>query len=56
MAKYNQRLEALEKCCTQGTRIVWVATNETPDEATARAGPYEGITVVIGWQNSKDAQ
>jgi len=56
MAKYNQRLEALEKCCTQVFFFNWAATNETPDEATARAGPYEGITVVIGWQNSKDAQ
>jgi len=53
MMKYNQRLEALEQRCNQGTRIVWVNTNETPEEAATRAGSYEGTTIFIGWQKSR---
>jgi hypothetical protein len=56
MAKYDQRLDALEQSSNQGTRIVWVAPNETPEGATARAGRYEGTTIVIGWQKAKDTE
>ena len=42
MAKYDQRLDALEQRCSQGMRVVWVATDETPEEATVRAAPMRG--------------
>jgi hypothetical protein len=54
MANHKQRLEKIERETNpdSGLRILWVDRGETGDEVLAKADPYSGRTIVIGWEES----